>query len=99
MEIQRFDPIFIGPVGVGKTTVSALVAQALGVAHVEYDNLRRGYFEELGFDMEQNLRLNAAEGWHTMYRYWKVFSPYAIERLRLLRAERSEEGSGATGRQ
>ncbi|TNE92372.1 MAG: hypothetical protein EP330_01590 [Deltaproteobacteria bacterium] len=77
----RYDPVLIGPVGAGKTSVAARLASALGVAHVEYDALRRGYFEELGFDMALNLALHEKEGWATMYRYWKVFSPYAIERM------------------
>ena len=81
MSTTRFDPILIGPVGAGKTSISAILSKALDVPHVEYDAHRLAYFQELGFDMDVNLALHAREGWPTMYRYWKVFSPYAIERL------------------
>lgn len=45
---MRSDPIVIGPVGAGKTTVSALLAEALDVPHVKMDRLRLGYYAELG---------------------------------------------------
>ncbi len=73
--------IITGPVGAGKTTVSALLAQALGVPHVELDSLRFGYYAELGYDDAVRERLSEAEGWPAVYRYWKVFDPHSVERV------------------
>jgi shikimate kinase len=77
----RDDVVLIGPPQVGKTTVAALLAGHLGVEHHEFDDLRRAFYEELGFDMELNLALNASQGWAGMYAYWKVFDPHALERF------------------
>ncbi|MCB9674969.1 MAG: shikimate kinase [Alphaproteobacteria bacterium] len=78
---MRDDPVFIGPPNVGKSTVSRLVAEALGRPYVALDPLRRAYFEELGFDMALNLRLYESEGWGSMFQYWQVFQPHALERF------------------
>jgi shikimate kinase len=80
--ISRLNEVVItGPVGVGKTTVSALLAEALGVPHVELDSLRFGYYAELGYDEAVRERLSDAEGWPAVYRYWKVFDPHSVERI------------------
>ena len=77
----RHDVVIMGPVRAGKTTVSALLAEALGVAHVELDSLRFGYYAELGYDDAVRERLWEAEGWPAVYRYWKVFDPHSVERV------------------
>lgn len=75
------DVALFGPPNVGKTTLAQRLAERTGREHHELDRLRRGYFEEIGFDMEFNLALNQSQGWAAMYQYWKVFDPYAIERF------------------
>lgn len=78
---MRDDIVLIGPPRVGKTTLARRLASHLGQAHHEFDALRRGYYEEVGFDMALNLRLFEEQGWPTMYQYWKVFDPHALERF------------------
>ncbi len=77
---RRLDPVLIGPPNAGKTTVSAMLAQSLGVEHHELDRLRLGY-TEIGFDMDFNLRLNREQGFASMLAYWRVFAPHSIERF------------------
>ena len=77
----RHDVVITGPVGAGKTTVSALLAEALGVPHVELDSLRFGYYAELGYDDAVRERLREAEGWRAVHRYFKVFDPHSVERV------------------
>jgi hypothetical protein len=74
-------PVLIGPVGVGKTTVSALLADHLGVPLVSLDAIRLGYYHEIGYDDEHAGRLREAGGFAALYRYWKPFEAHAVERV------------------
>jgi len=73
--------ILIGPVAAGKTTVGKLLAARLEIPLVSMDDLRFGYYQELGYDEEFARELREREGPMAVYRYWKVFDPYSVERL------------------
>ncbi|HYF62694.1 MAG TPA: hypothetical protein VD886_07755 [Herpetosiphonaceae bacterium] len=73
--------ILIGPLGVGKSTVGALLAERLGRPAVSMDDLRLGYYAEIGYDRELAARARAADGFWGMYRYWKPFEAHAVERI------------------
>lgn len=74
-------PILIGPVRVGKTTVSALLAKHLDVPHVSLDAIRLRYYHEIGYDEEHARQLRETGGFLAVYRYWKPFEAYAVERV------------------
>src|SRR5919199_1093078 len=74
-------PVLIGPVRAGKTTVAALLAQHLALAHVSLDAIRLRYYREIGYDEEHARQLREREGFAGLYRYWKPFEAYAVERV------------------
>lgn len=78
--MTRDSVILIGPVGAGKTTVSKLVALRLGLRCVHMDDVRIGYYKEIGYSEDEARRLHH-EGFHVLYRYWKPFEVHAVERL------------------
>jgi hypothetical protein len=73
-------PVLIGPVRAGTTTVAARLAQHLALPHVSLDAIRLGYYREIGYDEEHAQQLREAEGFAGVYRYWKPFEAYAVER-------------------
>jgi shikimate kinase len=84
--LQRIDPaapeiILIGPMGAGKSTQGRLLSQRLGVPQVAVDDLRWGYYAEIGWSQEEQDRISADEGFAGVYRHWKPFEAYAIGRV------------------
>jgi shikimate kinase len=77
----RNDIALIGPIGVGKSTVAALLAEALGAPLVSIDGLRSVYYAELGYDEAHAEALRESEGLLGLYRYWKPFEAHAVERV------------------
>jgi adenylate kinase family enzyme len=75
------DPILIGPIGVGKTTTAELLAARLDVPQVSMDDLRWEYYNELGYDQDLAAQIEEREGFWGLYRYWKHFEAYAVERI------------------
>jgi hypothetical protein len=73
------DPILIGPTGVGKTTVAALLGPRLGVPVVSLDRIRFGYYRELNYDEAQAARLRR-ESFESLIRYWQPFDAHAVVR-------------------
>ncbi|HRF50415.1 MAG TPA: shikimate kinase [Anaerolineales bacterium] len=73
--------ILIGPVRTGKSTVGSLLATKLTVPFYELDDLRFGYYNEIGYDRAEAKRRIEREGFWGLYRYWKPFEAYAVERL------------------
>jgi shikimate kinase len=83
--LARIDPsapeiILIGPGGAGKSTQGRLLSERLGVPQVAVDDIRWGYYAEIGWSREEQDRIGAEEGFAGIYRYWKPFEAYAIGR-------------------
>ncbi|AFY44115.1 shikimate kinase [Nostoc sp. PCC 7107] len=75
------DIIFIGPMGAGKSTVSKLLANQLGIPQCSMDEYRWNYYQEIGYDEELAKQKREIEGLLGVYQYWKPFEAYAVERL------------------
>ena len=73
--------ILIGPMGAGKTTIGALLAEKLNIPQVSMDNLRWDYYNEINYNSEKGKQLLEQDGFEALYRYWKPFEAYAVERI------------------
>ncbi len=73
--------ILIGPVRAGKSTVGSLLATKLALPFYELDELRFEYYREIGYDPAEAKRRIESAGFWGLYRYWKPFEAYAVERL------------------
>src|SRR5258707_9913924 len=71
----------IGPLAAGKTTVWKLLGEALGVPALELDDLRWGYYAEIGYDPERAQQLRRNGGIKARGAYWKPFEVYSVERI------------------
>jgi shikimate kinase len=78
---MRTEIILIGPVGSGKSTQGKLLAEKLGIPQCPMDQKRWAYYKEIGYDEELARQLGEKEGFEGVYRYWKAFEIYAVERL------------------
>ena len=78
---NRKEIILIGPVGVGKTTVSNLLSQKLNLPKVSMDDLLFQYMTEVGFQEAHWKEIIEKQGKTAGYRYLKVFGSYAVTRL------------------
>ncbi|MGE0632482.1 MAG: shikimate kinase [Pseudobdellovibrionaceae bacterium] len=79
--VERMEPVIIGPPTVGKTTVSKLLAEKMGLPCVSMDDILFSYFKEVGFD-EDHWKLIAEKlGRPAAYRYLKVFGSYGVRRI------------------
>lgn len=75
------DIILIGSIRAGKTTVAALLAKKLGLPQRSMDEFRWKYYQEKNYDEELAKQIREQEGFLGIYRYWKPFEAYAVERL------------------
>ena len=75
------DVVLIGPSGGGKSTLAPLVGEALGVPWLDLDELRGGYYGELGYDSEYAEKLRRDSGLDAMLAYWKPFEIHSVERV------------------
>ena len=75
------DIVLIGPIGVGKSTLSDLLAKQLGVQTCALDDIWLNYAGEIGFDVEFAKRLQEKGGFWASYIYRKEFCCYAVERI------------------
>lgn len=74
--------ILIGPLGAGKSTVGRLLAEKLGLPQCSLDDLRWGYFEEIGYDKELASKLfQTGKDIPEKLSYGKTFEVHAIERV------------------
>lgn len=74
--------IVIGPMGVGKTSVSKILSQALGLAYVDVDELRWAYFEQQpDFDHREMKRLHKSGDAKGAFQYMKPFEARFVEDL------------------
>lgn len=75
------DIILIGAEGAGKSTIGRLLAQQLDLPQVSMDRLRWNYYAEVGWSKEKQKEIAENEGFAGVYRYWKQYDLYAVERL------------------
>lgn len=75
------DIILIGPQGAGKSTIGRLLAKKLERAQVSMDQIRWDYYKEIGWNPEVQKQISDNVGFAGVYRYWKRFELYAVERL------------------
>ena len=77
---RREEPVLIGPMAAGKSTLGRLLAQRLGWPRVALDDVRFAYYAELGYDPALADRLRREGGFLALARYWKPFEAHAVER-------------------
>ncbi len=75
------DIVLIGPIRTGKSTLGKLLAEKLGIPQCSMDDLRWDYYKEINYDEQLANSLREKEGFLGIYRYWKPFEAYAVERL------------------
>jgi hypothetical protein len=75
---MRSEPVLIGPVAAGKSSVGALVSATLGVSHVDTDRVGDRYYEAAGFPLEELDRRMFAD-FHGAYQWAKASLPFAVE--------------------
>ncbi|WP_100903991.1 shikimate kinase [Nostoc flagelliforme] len=75
------DIILIGPVRAGKSTIGRILAKKLQLPQISMDILRWNYYQARGWDKQQQQNIAENEGFAGVYRYWKQFEAYAVERL------------------
>ncbi|MGV0028655.1 shikimate kinase [Phormidesmis priestleyi] len=78
---MKSDIILIGPIGAGKSTIGSLLAERLNIPQYSMDDLRLGYYKEIGYDEELAKHKRESEGFWGIYQYWKPFEAYAVERI------------------
>jgi len=77
----RDEIVLIGPVSIGKTTVSKTLAEKTGLPRVSMDDLLFGYMAEVGFCEDHWKEIIEKQGKTAGYRYLKVFGSHAVKRL------------------
>ncbi len=78
---MRREPVLIGPIGAGKTTVGELLAKALKCPQRSVDEFRWSYYAEIGYDANQAQELLERQGFAALGEHWKPFEAHAVERL------------------
>ena len=73
--------MLIGPINAGKSTVAALLGEALGWPTVDVDQVARRYYLEIGYDPAEDARRAEQGGFLARYQYWKPFEIHALERV------------------
>ncbi|MGH2584060.1 MAG: shikimate kinase [Dehalococcoidia bacterium] len=78
---SRSEVVLIGPQRAGKSTIARLLGPRLGVPVCSLDALRIGYYREIGYDEAVAQTIREREGFLGLYRHWKPFEIYAVERV------------------
>lgn len=78
---MRSSIILIGPIGTGKSKIAGLLAEKLSLPRRSMDEFRWDYYAEIGYDKAIAKQRYETEGVWGLYRYWKRFEAYAVERL------------------
>lgn len=74
--------ILIGPLGAGKSTIGRLLATRLGLPQCSVDDVRRGYYEEVGYDQALAAEIAQSEqGIRGLLRYSKPFEVRLVEKV------------------
>lgn len=76
------DIILIGPIGAGKSTLAALLAERLGVPRCAMDDERWPYMQEAGYDPAVTDEIKKRDRhYRNVFAYWKRFEAHMVERL------------------
>ena len=78
---QKDEILLLGPVGAGKSTVGALLAEKLGIPQISLDLIRWRYYEEIGYDAELAQRIRRQGGFLALALYWQLFDVHSVERV------------------
>jgi shikimate kinase len=73
--------ILLGPVAVGKTTTARLLSEKLNKPVISMDDLRFGYYKEIGYNHDHMKELQEKAGIMAIFQYGKIFDAYSIERI------------------
>jgi hypothetical protein len=65
----------------GKSTIARCLAGQLNLPRYELDQMRWGYYAEIGYDPAALAPIAQAQGMMGVARYWKPFEAYAVERV------------------
>jgi DNA polymerase III delta prime subunit len=72
--------IFIGPTGVGKSTLGLLLADRLHLPSVSIDGVAEPYYNECNFGIAVFQSLRAEQGFLKTHRQWESVRVHAVER-------------------
>lgn len=72
--------ILVGPLAAGKSTLGALVAERLGHAFVDIDDIAWSYCAEVGWSLDRLLERDDAVGWAAAEREWEPARAHAVRR-------------------
>jgi shikimate kinase len=76
---MRNEPVLIGPICVGKTSVAAALAEMLELKHIELDECGADYYRRApGFDPARADELYREHGYVARYRYWEQTFPWVL---------------------
>ncbi|WP_256871792.1 shikimate kinase [Nostoc sp. TCL26-01] len=65
----------------GKSTLGKLLAEKLNLPQISMDELRYNYYKQIGYDEDLAKKLRVEGGFGAIYKYWKPFEAYAVEKL------------------
>jgi len=75
------DIVLIGPVRAGKSTLGKLLAEKLGLLQVSLDEVRYGYYKEIGYDENLAREIRRLGGFMAFMYYRELFAAYAVEKM------------------
>src|SRR3954468_12300415 len=79
MAAVRTEPVLIGPICVGKTSVAAVLADMLGLRAVAVDDCAADYYSRApGFDPARADELERNQGYIARYRYREPIYPWLL---------------------
>jgi hypothetical protein len=73
--------MLIGPMSSGKSTIHTALSSLLGYTPIELDDIRWDYYNEIGYDSENERQIRETEGLEAVLKYWKPFEVHAVERV------------------
>ncbi|WP_420631738.1 shikimate kinase [Candidatus Leptofilum sp.] len=73
--------ILIGPISAGKSSVATLLVEALGCPRISVDDVRWGYYEEIGYDNALAGEIRQSQGITGLLEYWKPFEAHTVVRI------------------
>lgn len=80
--------VIVGPAAAGKSTLGKLVAERLSTRFIDLDEVAKGYYDEVGWNLALLAERIAAVGRRRAEREWEVARAHAVERV-------VHEGQGA----